>query len=310
MANRRGRDIYEATEKDYDTSGYRRKMCSQWVANQHTKPADDFSPTMLEPGEHQKQYQQTYKQQSQKYCDMNEAPKGSQRHELSQRVRSSNNSRNERNNKNGDDFMEPFADFVKSPDKPFNAFDTSEDKSHRPSQTRTTDKRRPDKQSKLYKKFNLDDVFRDDAFDFEIDGLDPLLPQSSGNTRQRAKSDDFLRPITNESGKHQKQHTETHTKRQSQKYSNVNEASKGSQRHQSSQRARLINSTTRSKNNNNNGDEFVEPFAEFDKSPEKPHHHSETRSTDRRRREKRLKISEEFDYGEFNNLLLQSSTII
>lgn len=50
-----GRDIYEATEQDYDTSGYRRKLCNEWLSYQQAQPANPHEPTDLEsiaPGYH------------------------------------------------------------------------------------------------------------------------------------------------------------------------------------------------------------------------------------------------------------------
>lgn len=50
-----GRDIYEATEQDYDTSDYRRKLCNEWLSYQQAQPANLHQPTDLEsiaPGYH------------------------------------------------------------------------------------------------------------------------------------------------------------------------------------------------------------------------------------------------------------------
>lgn len=47
-ARRNGRDIYEATEKDYDTTDYRRKLCNKWISHQQAQPANLHVPTDLE----------------------------------------------------------------------------------------------------------------------------------------------------------------------------------------------------------------------------------------------------------------------
>lgn len=47
-ARTNGRDIYEATEKDYNTSDYRRKLCNKWLCYQQAQPTDLYEPTVLE----------------------------------------------------------------------------------------------------------------------------------------------------------------------------------------------------------------------------------------------------------------------
>lgn len=47
-ARKYGRDIYEATEKDYDTSDYRRKLCNKWVSYQQEDLANLHEPTDLD----------------------------------------------------------------------------------------------------------------------------------------------------------------------------------------------------------------------------------------------------------------------
>lgn len=46
------RGIYEATEKEYDTVDYRRKMCDQWISFQKDQPASVHEPSDLESNAH------------------------------------------------------------------------------------------------------------------------------------------------------------------------------------------------------------------------------------------------------------------
>lgn len=47
MSTKRRRDIYEATEKEYNTTDYRQKLCHQWLSYQEVEPAKLVSPTNL-----------------------------------------------------------------------------------------------------------------------------------------------------------------------------------------------------------------------------------------------------------------------
>lgn len=47
-ARTNGRDIYEATEQDYNTADYRRKLCNKWLSYQQAQPTDLHAPTDLE----------------------------------------------------------------------------------------------------------------------------------------------------------------------------------------------------------------------------------------------------------------------
>lgn len=102
MTSKRGHDIYEATEKEFDTSGYRKAVCKKWLDDQ--QPADFYSPTVLEPKKHGHKHRLT-----QKFIDMNETAKSSQRHELARARRNNNNV--------VDDFVEPFSGYEKRLDK-------------------------------------------------------------------------------------------------------------------------------------------------------------------------------------------------
>lgn len=234
MTTNRGCDIYTATEKDYDTSGYRRKVCHQWLNDPRGETADFTSPTALETDKQG----QTYKRQSQKFADINEPVKGSQRHESSRARRNNNN--------NDHDFFEPFFGYENRLNKVQNDTlmqtkhnqqmpmcqrnEKVHEKPHRQSQAQVNPHRR-----------GLD-IYKEMDKDYDINGHSKKVNQWPVN--QLGETADFYSSTALELDKQGQTY-----KRQSQQFVDINEPAKGS--HESS-RAR--------RNNNNNYDDFFEPF--------------------------------------------------
>lgn len=229
MTTSRGRDIYLATEKDYDTSGYREKVCHQWLANQ---PADFHSPTALKTDKQG----QKYKRQSQKFVDMNELANGSQRYESS-RVRQ---------NSNDDDFIDPFSDYENRLNKVQN--DTLKQTKH--NQQMPIGHRNEKVHEKLHRQTQAQvkphrrgrDVYEEMEKDFDTNGhLKKVGHQWPVDQRRSA---DFYSPTALELDEQGQTY-----KRQSRKFVDINEPVKGGQHHESSRARR-----------NNNDDDFLEQF--------------------------------------------------
>lgn len=232
MTSKRGRDIYEATEKDYDTSGYRKAVCKKWLDEQQA--ADFYSPTILEPRKHGQKHRTPYPT-PQKFIDINETAKSSQRRESSL-------ARRHNNNDDDDDFIEPSFGYKNRSDKaqghvaktkqtqplpmshknekeyekPYRS-SQNHGKSYRKSQenpynqhpVRSSDTRRPEKQT------NISDNFGFGEFDFEFpldDNVDFTKHNDDARARKqkngfgdenggsRAKTNEFDREFGDERG--------------------------------------------------------------------------------------------------------------
>lgn len=119
MSRKRCHDIYEATEQEYDTSDYRRKMCHRWISNVQTQSVPLRTPTNLDMNA-PATTQMSHKHQKYINCTQTKIDKHREDTQVDDFL-----------NDDAVDFMEPLSDYLNQPlDNAFRASNSNNRPKH------------------------------------------------------------------------------------------------------------------------------------------------------------------------------------